>query len=180
MSVQFNPDIHAKRLTSEVDALKGIFQRLNQTMQRDQVVQSTADDLRHFLQADRVVLYYFYNQWEGQVTFESLSDRAFSIYGSTGPDQCFNDEYATLYLAGRVRAIADIETEPIEACHRDFLRHLNVRANLVAPILTSQGLWGLLAAHHCQKSKSWSEADIKRMQAGALALASASSIQTKP
>ena len=157
--------------------MKSILQRLGQTMQRDQLVQSTTDDLRSFLQVDRVVIYYFYNQWEGQVTFESLSDQKYSIYGSTGPDQCFNDEYAALYLAGRVRAIADIETEPIEACHRDFLRYLDVRANLVVPILTTQGLWGLLTAHHCQSVKDWSDEDIKRMQKGALALASAPSIK---
>ncbi|MEM9977071.1 MAG: GAF domain-containing protein, partial [Cyanobacteria bacterium P01_D01_bin.2] len=137
MSTQFDPNIHPRPLNSEVKELRNIFRRLNQTMQRDEVVQGTTDDLLGFLKVDRVVLYYFYRQWEGQVTFESLSDPRFSIYGSTGPDQCFNDEYAALYLAGRVRAIADVETEPIEACHRDFLRYLQVRANLVVPILTS-------------------------------------------
>ncbi|MEL6232514.1 MAG: GAF domain-containing protein [Cyanobacteria bacterium J06627_3] len=177
MSTQFDPTIHSGPRDSEVGAMKSILQRLGQTMQRDRLVQSTTDDLRNFLQVDRVVIYYFYNQWEGQVTFESLSDQKYSIYGSTGPDQCFNDEYAALYLAGRVRAIPDIETEPIEACHRDFLRYLDVRANLVVPILTNQGLWGLLTAHHCQSTKDWSSDDIKRMQKGALALASAPSIK---
>ena len=177
MSTQFDPKIHSNRRSTEAGAMRSILQRLSQTMQRDQLVQSTTDELRGFLQVDRVVIYYFYNQWEGQVTFESLSDNRFSIYGSTGPDQCFNDEYAELYLAGRVRAIPDIEAEPIEPCHRDFLRHLNVRANLVVPILTTQGLWGLLTAHHCQGSKVWSETHIHRMQQSALLLASASSIK---
>ena len=177
MSTQFDPDIHSRPLNSEVKEIRNIFRRLNQTMQRDEVVQGTTDDLLSFLRVDRVALYYFYREWEGQVTFESLSEPRFSIYGSTGPDQCFNDEYAALYLAGRVRAIADIETEPIEACHRDFLRYLQVRANLVVPILTSGRLWGLLAAHSCQGAKAWSEADIERMQAGALALASSPSIR---
>lgn len=177
MSTQFDPTIHSRGRDSEAGAMKSILQRLGQTMQRDQLVQSTTDDVRSFLQVDRVVIYYFYTQWEGQVTFESLSSGEFSIYGSTGPDQCFNDEYAELYLAGRVRAIDNIETASIEPCHRDFLNHLRVRANLVVPILTSQGLWGLLAAHNCQRVKQWSEADIKRMQAAALVLASASSIK---
>lgn len=177
MSTQFDPTIHARGNDSEVGAIKSILQRLGQSMQRDQLVQSTTDDVRTFLQVDRVVIYYFYNHWEGQVTFESLSSGEFSIYGSTGPDQCFNDEYAELYLAGRVRSMDDIETEAIEPCHRDFLKHLHVRANLVVPILTRQGLWGLLTAHHCQGPKSWSEADIKRMQEAATVLASASSIK---
>ena len=177
MSTQFDPAIHSERPSAEVGAMKSILQRLGQTMQRDQLVQSTTEDLRNFLQVNRVVIYYFYNQWEGQVTFEALSSGEFSIYGSTGPDQCFNDEYAELYLAGRIRAIDDIETAAIEPCHRDFLRHLHVRANLVVPILTDQGLWGLLVAHQCQGPKVWSEMDVKRMQEGALALASSSSIK---
>ncbi|WP_250565554.1 GAF domain-containing protein [Adonisia turfae] len=177
MTTQFDPNIHAQRVDTEVGAIGSILQRLGQTIQRDQLVQKTTEDLRTFLQVNRVVIYYFYNQWEGQVTFEALSAGEFSIYGSTGPDQCFNDEYAELYLAGRIRAIEDIETAPIEPCHRDFLRHLHVRANLVVPILTNQGLWGLLVAHHCQGPKTWSEMDVKRMQAGALTLASAPSIQ---
>ncbi|MEM9807184.1 MAG: GAF domain-containing protein [Cyanobacteria bacterium P01_D01_bin.56] len=177
MSTQFDPDIHTQRLDSEVGAMQSILQRLSQSMQRDQLVQSTTDNIRNFLQVDRVVLYYFYNQWEGRVTFESLSAGEFSIYGSTGPDQCFNDEYANLYLAGRIRAIEDIETASIEACHRDFLRHLHVRANLVVPVLTAQGLWGLLAAHHCRAPKAWSEKDIEQMRSGATTLASAPSIK---
>jgi light-regulated signal transduction histidine kinase (bacteriophytochrome) len=79
-------------------------------MARDTLVQQTSDTLRVALQVDRVALYYFYGQWKGQVTFESLSAQEFSIFGSTGPDDCFNDEYAARYLAGRIRAIADIET----------------------------------------------------------------------
>jgi GAF domain-containing protein len=177
MSIQFDPNVHAQRLKPESGALLGILQRLQQKVQRDRLVQDTTYELRNCLQVDRVVLYYFYSRWQGQVTFESLSDPEFSILGSTGPDQCFNEEYAALYFAGRVRSIADIETEPIQPCHRDFLRYLGVRANLVVPILTAQGLWGLLIAHHCQDSRSWSEADVERMQSGALALAAASSIK---
>ncbi|MEH2349397.1 MAG: GAF domain-containing protein [Nostoc sp.] len=153
--------------------LQGLLNRLIKTMQRDELVRQTTNQLRKSLQVDRVVLYYFYGQWQGQVTFESLSSQEFSILGTTGPDGCFNDEYAALYLAGRVKAIADIELEPIESCHRDFLRNMQVRANLVVPILVPRGLWGLLAAHHCQGSHHWSPSNMEMMQAGAQTLATA-------
>ncbi|MEH2047452.1 GAF domain-containing protein [Nostoc sp.] len=151
--------------------LQKLLDRLVRTMQRDELVRQTTNQLRESLQVDRVVLYYFYGQWEGQVTFESLSSKEFSILGSTGPDDCFNNEYAALYLAGRVKAIADIELEPIQPCHRDFLRNIQVRANLVAPIVIPRGLWGLLVAHHCQGPHNWSPSDIKMMQTGAQTLA---------
>lgn len=158
-------------------SLRRVFDHLARTIERDTLVQQTTDHLRTSLQVDRVALYYFFDQWKGRVTFESLSSKEFSIFGSTGPTECFSDEYAVLYLSGRVRAIADIEMEPIQECHRDFLRSLQVRANLVVPILTSKGLWGLLVAHHCQSVHPWASSDIDVMKAGAKTLAIAPSIR---
>ena len=156
--------------------LSQVISRLSTTLERDQLVTQVTHDIQRQLTADRVLLYYFYCEWKGQVTFEALSHPQLSIFGSTGPDECFNGDYAELYLAGRVRAIADIETEPIAECHRDFLRVLQVRANLVVPVLTSQGLWGLLVVHHCQSARVWSDADIQCLQHGAKTLATSPAI----
>jgi GAF domain-containing protein len=153
--------------------LQRVLDRLVIRMQRDALVRQTINQLRESLEVDRVALYYFYSQWQGQVTFESLSCDEYSIFGSTGPHDCFNDEYASLYLAGRFRAIPDIELEPIHDCHRDFLRNLKVRANLVVPVLIPRGLWGLLVAHHCQAPRFWSPLDIEQMQTGAKIMATA-------
>ena len=158
-------------------ALERIFDRLRRDLSRDTLIQTTTDRLRQTLDADRLVLYYFYCKWSGRVTFESLSDEKFSILGSSGPDECFNGEYASLYEAGRTRAIADIESEPIAQCHRDFLRELHVRANLVVPVLNQRGLWGLLVAHQCRSIHVWTPGEIAEMQAGADNLAIAPSIQ---
>jgi GAF domain-containing protein len=122
------------------------------------------------------VLYYFYYKWSGRVTFESLSDRQFSILGATGPDGCFNGEYAKLYEEGRVRAIADIDTEPIAQCHREHLQQIQVKANLVVPIVIERGLWGLLVAHHCRSTYNWSDDEIVQMRSAANKLASVPSI----
>lgn len=157
--------------------LQQIFDRLVARIQRDNLLQETTNSLRELLGVDRVVLYYFYREWAGRVSFESLSYRHFSIFGSTGPDDCFNSEYGYLYQSGRVRAIADIETEPIDDCHRDFLRSLGVRANLAVPVLNQKRLWGLLIAHHCQNTHFWSQSDIEAMQKAAETLAMAPAIR---
>ncbi len=151
--------------------LQKLLARLIVKIQRDDLIRQTTNRLRDTLDVNRVVLYYFYWQWQGQVTCESLSAEKFSILGSTGADNCFNAEYAKLYLAGRIRAITDIESEPIQDCHRDFLRSLQVRANLVAPILTPKGLWGLLVAHDCENPRAWSTSDMELMQVAAKTIA---------
>jgi GAF domain-containing protein len=157
--------------------LQRVAARLAQSIERDELVQMVVHRLRQSLAVDRVALYYFYRRWKGQVTFESLSQAHYSIFGMTGADDCFNDEYAALYEAGRYRAIENIEAEPLHDCHRDFLRSIQVQANLVVPILIPQGLWGLLAAHHCQSPRCWSTEDIQVMQAGAEQLATSSTIR---
>ncbi|PZD74797.1 Phytochrome-like protein cph2 [Acaryochloris thomasi RCC1774] len=157
--------------------LKDVVSRLAQSIERDDLVQNVVHGLRLSLEIDRVVLYYFYRRWKGQVTFEALSHPSYSIFGITGADDCFNDEYAALYEDGRYRAIKDIESEPIHDCHRDFLRSIQVKSNLVVPVLISQGLWGLLAAHHCQGIRPWTDADITTMQAGANRLATSATIK---
>ncbi|MBV6625376.1 MAG: GAF domain-containing protein [Rivularia sp. (in: Bacteria)] len=157
--------------------LKNVLSRLTETIERDTLITETTSRLRDIFDVDRVVLYYFYSQWDGQVTFEALSSEELSILGSSGPDECFNDGYAELYLQGRVHAIPDIESGEIADCHRDFLRSLKVRANLVAPILTAKGLWGLLIAHHCQKPRLWTPSDIQMMQNEAQNLAKSNAIR---
>ncbi|MGV0029102.1 GAF domain-containing protein [Phormidesmis priestleyi] len=164
------------RLPSDDRSLTRIMTRLSGVLERDALVRQTVQQLRSSLETDRVVLYYFYRQWKGRVTFESLSSERYSILGQTGPDECFNGDYAAMYEAGRVRAIANIDIEPIADCHREFLRGMNVRANLVVPVLMAKGLWGLLVAHHCRSPRAWSHSDIQQMQKGAEKLATAKAI----
>jgi len=157
-------------------SINRVADRLAKNIERDTLVAQSITRLRNYLQVDRALLYYFYSQWRGQVTLESLSTEEFSILGSTGADDCFNDEYAELYLAGRVRAMANIEVEPIHPCHQEFLRGIQVKANLVVPVLTKKGLWGLLVAHHCRSTHFWTNDEIVLMQEIAKTLAEAPSI----
>jgi GAF domain-containing protein len=159
------------------DRLQNIVNRLTDRLKRDVLIETSLYDIREILQTDRAVLYHFYKQWQGRVTYEMLSSSELSILGSTGPDECFNGDYAALYEAGRVRAITDIEVEPINPCHRDFLRSLKVRANLVVPILTNKGLWGLLIAHQCSGPRTWLGSDIEFMQQQAQNMAMSPTIQ---
>jgi GAF domain-containing protein len=140
-------------------------------MDKDARVQSTIDTLQQHLNSDRVVVYTFNSEQIGQVTFESLSDRQFSILRTSGADDCFHGEYTRLYEDGRIRAMVDIELEPIQPCHQEFLRGLNVKSNLIVPILIDRRLAGLLVAHHCQSTYDWNSEHIQAMQTAANDLA---------
>lgn len=149
---------------------KQLVERLQQAEDRDRLIQETLDGLRKNLKSDRIVLYYFYEEWRGQVTFESLRYIDYSIYGSTGADDCFNEQYARLYLEGRISAISDIDKADIHPCHRDFLKSIKVKANLAVPVIKKQQLWGLLIAHHCQTPHFWVDSEILTMKQAATLL----------
>lgn len=151
-------------------SLNRIKERLNRTLARNQLLQKVTDQAQQRLQVSRVVIYYFYREWKGQVIVESLSHSYFSILGSTGADDCFNDDYAGRYLAGRTLAVDDIDQSHFESCHLAFLRSINVKADLVVPIVIDGRLWGLLAAHH-HRVRSWSAADLAFLQQQAQVLA---------
>lgn len=166
-------------LSSGEAGLARLAGRLSNKLSQDALVIRVTDDLRNALNIDRVALYYFYNNWKGQVTFESLGHPSFSIIGMTGASECFNAEYAQMYLEGRAQITPDVSQAKIGDCHREFLDEIQVKANLVVGVLTEQGLWGLLAAHHCTAPRAWSAADIATMRAGAQELATAPSIRSR-
>ncbi|NJN20967.1 MAG: GAF domain-containing protein [Leptolyngbya sp. RL_3_1] len=161
-------------------ALQRVTQRLAQVLARDQQVQTTLHDLRDTFQVDRVVLYYFYRRWQGQVTAEALRHPDLSILGSTGADDCFNGDYAQQYLEGRMRAIADVTQADLHPCHLAFLESIQVTANLVAPILAKERLWGLLVVHHCQGPRPWSKANLAQLKAASAALSASPALNQLP
>ncbi|NJN72468.1 MAG: GAF domain-containing protein [Limnothrix sp. RL_2_0] len=156
-------------------SLNRVNERLNRTLARNRLLQNIVTKLRRELQVNRVVAYYFYRPWKGQVIVESLSHDDFSILGSTGADDCFNDNYANLYLGGRVLRVEDIELTNFDECHLDFLRSIRVRADLVAPIIVKERLWGLLVAHHSEP-RAWSDLDVERIQSQSVIFAQAPSL----
>jgi len=60
-------------------SINRVADRLAKNIERDTLVAQSITRLRNYLQVDRALLYYFYSQWRGQVTLESLSTEEFSV-----------------------------------------------------------------------------------------------------
>ncbi len=132
-----------------------IAQRIRQSLDSAEVLSTTVDEVRQFLQADRVLIYQFQPDWSGRVVVESVEQAEWSLLDQVIDDPCFREHWLEPYRQGRVRAINNILTEDITPCHRDFLQQFQVVANLVVPILVQQQLWGLLLVHQCCRPRQW-------------------------
>jgi diguanylate cyclase (GGDEF)-like protein len=137
-----------------------VTQRIRQSLELDEILQTTADEVRQLFEVDRVIIYQFEPDWSGLVAVESLAQGCMSILGFHVMDTCFQSTHAAYYQQGKTRAIANIETEGLSSCHVDLLRSLQIRANLVVPILQQDRLWGLLIAHQCSNIRQWQQSEI--------------------
>lgn len=135
-------------------------QRIRQSLKLQEILQTTVDEVRQFLQVDRVIIFQFEPTWGGTVTVESVGDEAFAILPFKIYDPCIGNIYVEPFQQGLVTAKADIYNANISPCHIEFLAQFQIRANLVVPILKNGELWGLLAAHHCTAPRQWQNSEI--------------------
>lgn len=126
----------ALRQQGERERLVGaIAAKIRQSLDLEEILQTTVDEVRQLLQTDRVLIFRFEADWSGVVTQESVARGWKAILGQGIYDPCFEETYVRLYREGRVRAIEDIDTANLDKCHRDLLWECQVKANLVVPIV---------------------------------------------
>ncbi|MBD1909221.1 MULTISPECIES: GAF domain-containing protein [unclassified Leptolyngbya] len=137
----------------------------------DTALAATTHGARGILRSDRLVIYRFLVEGDGVVIAESVGDNWQPIQGQLIYDPCFEAKWNRLYQQGRVHAVEDRETANLVPCYRSLLAQLQVRANLVVPILLPvidecllPELWGLLIAHQCESPRQWLPLDTQILQ----------------
>ena len=119
---------------------------------------------------DRVMMYRFDSNWDGEVIAESKIEAADSYLGNRFPASDIPPQARALYVRNLVRVIGDIDAEPISIIssgdqnepldlsdswlrslspiHLEYLRNMGVRASLGISLIQNGQLWGLIACHH--------------------------------
>ncbi|WP_414619582.1 GAF domain-containing protein [Calothrix sp. CCY 0018] len=150
-------DIEAQWTQYFNDTVKLIRQSLN----KEDIVKIATEEVRRVLNCDRVVVYSLNQQEQGVVTAESVAPRFTKILGVTIIDPCFETKYIEKYQNGRVKVIPNIYEANLDPCHIQQLERLEIKANLVAPIINEGKLLGLLVANQCSQPRYWREHEIR-------------------
>ncbi|WP_100899596.1 PAS domain-containing protein [Nostoc flagelliforme] len=156
-----------------------ITQKIHQSLNLDEILQTTVAEVREFLHTDRVLVFRLKPDGDSTVVAESVGAQWRSLLSSTMYDPCpdksyiasnqsqlvrydptFIKDYIERYYQGQVTAVSDIHDSSIEPCHGELLAQFQVRANLVVPILQDNQFWGLLIAHHCTSPRFWQPLEI--------------------
>ena len=149
-----------------------IAQRIRQSLKLDEILSTTVSEIWQLLQADRVFIYRFKPDWSGVVVTESVNANYLPILGRKIKDSFFEKNCGwQLYQQGRIQVTEDIYTAGLSQCHIDLLAQLQIRANLVVPILQEQSLWGLLVVNQCGSPRQWQQSDINLLSSLAMQVA---------
>jgi PAS domain S-box-containing protein len=150
-----------------------ITSQIRESLNLQNVLNTTVAAVRSFLQCDRVLLYQFDQNWNGKVVVESVSKGELSIINQAINDPCLISKWHNLYQQGWITTIDNVETSLIQSCHKEMLANFQVRANLVLPILRDSHLWGLLIVHECCQPRHWhlSELDLLKQITEQVAIA---------
>lgn len=137
-----------------------IAQRIHQSLNLEEILNTTVAEVRQFLTCDRVIIFRLDMDGSGIVVVESVGSDWIPISGTVINDRHFAETYLQLYQQGRVQAVEDIYTANLTQCHVDFLAQFQVRANLVVPIVQEEKLWGLLVAQQCGETRQWQQLEV--------------------
>lgn len=156
----------------------GHFARVRTFDEQTKLLTRLLAEIRDALKVDRVVVYRFNPDWSGYVAAEALRVPWQSALSERIEDACIPSDLITAYQRGRVKATNNVYQSGFHPEHIELMKRLDIKANLVTPIIQSGNLFGILVAHHCENVHDWQsdEIDFLTNQANQLGIAMTGSL----
>ncbi|MBE9052963.1 GAF domain-containing protein [Nostocales cyanobacterium LEGE 11386] len=144
--------------------LTAIARRIHASVELEIILQQTVAETRQYLNCDRLLIYHIQPDSSGTVIAESTVTAGGALLGKNFSDRSFSTKYKQRHGRNCIQIVEDIYTAGLHPDEIDFLSSLQVRANLVVPILLQQDLWGLLIAQNCHEPYLWQQIEIDLLQ----------------
>ena len=100
----------------------------------------------------------------GYIAGESVLPGWPTALGDSISDPCIPQNLIEAYKQGRVVPTADVMHAGFHPDHQQLMERLQIKANLVVPIVTAGELFGLLVAHHCGQTHDWQPTEVQLLQ----------------
>ncbi|MEB3282675.1 MAG: GAF domain-containing protein [Lyngbya sp.] len=147
--------------TLQARLLSNISSRIRESLNSEQIFRTTVEESLSLMQSDRVVVYRFDENWQGEIAYEAVKPGWLKIIEMETDVPCFPAEYVESYRKGRIQVTEDITTAQLSHCHQQQLQKWQVQANIVVPIVVNQKLYGLLGAHQCASKRQWTVSEVE-------------------
>jgi serine phosphatase RsbU (regulator of sigma subunit)/GAF domain-containing protein len=153
-------------------AVRGTIAELNRASSLKELYDITAQAVRTLTGFDRVMVYRYDADYNGEVVAEAKADQLNSFLGLHYPASDIPAQARALYEKNWIRLISDVDYLPVRLTptdhpgngrpldltysalrsvspiHLEYLRNMGVRASMSISLLRDDKLWGLIACHH--------------------------------
>jgi methyl-accepting chemotaxis protein PixJ len=146
--------------TKRANLFAEIALKMRQSIDPDEIFNTVVQDARAALGADRVVVYRFNPDWSGYIFAEDVGAGLPRALADKIEDACIGEQLINAYKAGRVVPTNDVFKAGFHPEHLELMKRLQIKSNLVTPIIWQGELFGLLIAHHCQTAHVWQKSEI--------------------
>ncbi|MFQ4141591.1 PAS domain S-box protein [Chlorogloeopsis sp. ULAP02] len=160
----------AIRLQAEREhLLRGITQRIRQSLDLGQILRTTVNEVLQTLQSDRALIFRLCEDGSGQVIQEAVLPEYPVTESMLFADESFPKECYEYYCQGQPRVVNDVFAENFSSCLVEFMREIGVKSKIVAPIVqttenSSTKVWGLLIVHACSQHRQWQQSEANFLQ----------------
>ncbi|MEH1938855.1 MAG: PAS domain S-box protein [Nostoc sp.] len=163
-------------------AIAQVVQRMRETLDLETIFAATTQELRQVLNCDRVVVYRFNPQWNGEFVSESVGNGWISLIEEHNNDphltegvlqegHCLakildsadnqvEDPYLQRTQGGSFRSVPDIYNAGFHPSYINLLERFQAKAYIIVPILYGNQLWGLLASYQNSAPRQWKSGEI--------------------
>ncbi|AFZ19710.1 methyl-accepting chemotaxis protein [Allocoleopsis franciscana] len=122
------------------------------------------DDARKSLNVDRIVIYRFNPNGDGEIVSESVA-RGWPSALITKIDHSFvSEQQLEAYIEGSIQPINNILNANLAPEQLRVMERLEIRASVEVPILNEGRPYALLMAHHCETAHTWQSSEINFLQ----------------
>ncbi len=130
----------------------------------DKLFNQALDGARKLLNVERVVVYRFNPDGRGYVSNESVGTGWPIALNEEIEAAWIPEELREAYTQGLVVPTSNVFNADFHPDHLKLMERLQIKANLVVPLLNQGQLFGLLIAHHCSGTHEWTENEIGFMK----------------
>ncbi|MEH2403584.1 GAF domain-containing protein [Nostoc sp.] len=152
--------------------------KIRQSLQIEEILQITVEEVQKILQTDRVLIYQLLPDESAPTVIEAVVSGLPAIKEQSITPPYFQAEYLQQYYLqqyrqGHVLGLANLDLLKVEQSHLELMQQFGVKVNFVVPILVKEELRGLLIVHQCDDSRHWSnfETDLLRQIADQVGIA---------
>ncbi|WAL61427.1 sensor histidine kinase [Thermocoleostomius sinensis] len=140
-----------------------IAMRILQSLELQEILDTTVTELRQFLHADRVIISQRSDEDQYTVVAESVSDEWPNCLGSLIRDPWLQSHLCLECLEHQPTKliIDDLQSLPVSDEVRTWVNSLQVKSRLAIPIGFGEQLWGILSVHHCSAIHQWEPFEIE-------------------